>query len=53
MLNGRIGGDWITGMMLGGGSSVNGLYYGRGSNAVYSRWGENFGKRQLESRQNL
>jgi choline dehydrogenase len=40
MLNGRIGGDWITGMMLGGGSSVNGLYYGRGSNAVYSRWEE-------------
>ncbi len=38
MLNGRIGGDWITGFMLGGGSSVNGLYYGRGSNAVYSRW---------------
>jgi len=40
MLNGRIGGDWITGMMLGGGSSVNGLYYGRGSNAVYSQWEE-------------
>ena len=38
MLNGRVGADWITGMMLGGGSSVNGLYYGRGSNAVYSRW---------------
>jgi choline dehydrogenase len=38
MLNGRVGGDWITGMMLGGGSSVNGLYYGRGSNAVYSLW---------------
>jgi choline dehydrogenase len=38
MLNGRVGGDWVTGMMLGGGSSVNGLYYGRGSNAVYSRW---------------
>ncbi len=37
MLNGRVGGDWITGMMLGGGSSVNGLDYGRGSNAVYSR----------------
>ena len=32
--------DWITGMILGGGSSVNGLYYGRGSNAVYSRWEE-------------
>jgi choline dehydrogenase len=27
-------------MMLGGGSSVNGLYYGRGSNAVYARWEE-------------
>lgn len=40
MLNGRIGGDWITGMTLGGGSSVNGLYYGRGSNAVYSQWQE-------------
>ncbi|MBS0635640.1 MAG: GMC family oxidoreductase [Verrucomicrobia bacterium] len=40
MLNGRVGGDWITGMMLGGGTSVNGLYYGRGSNAVYSRWEE-------------
>lgn len=39
-LNGRIGGDWITGMMLGGGSSVNGLYYGRGSNALYSQWEE-------------
>lgn len=38
MLNGRVGGDWTTGMMLGGGSSVNGLYYGRGSNAVYSKW---------------
>ena len=25
-------------MLLGGGSSINGLYYGRGSNAVYSRW---------------
>jgi len=37
-LNGRIGSDWITGMILGGGSSVNGLYYGRGSNAVYSQW---------------
>lgn len=40
MLNGRVGGDWITGMMLGGGSSVNGLYYGRGSNSVYSLWEE-------------
>lgn len=39
-LNGRIGSDWITGMILGGGSSVNGLYYGRGSNAVYSQWEE-------------
>lgn len=38
MLNGRVGGDWITGMMLGGGSSVNGLYYGRGSNALYAQW---------------
>ncbi len=37
-LNGRIGSDWITGMLLGGGSSANGLYYGRGSNAVYSQW---------------
>lgn len=40
MLNGRVGADWVTGMMLGGGSSVNGLYYGRGSNALYSRWQE-------------
>lgn len=39
-LNGRIGSDWITGMTLGGGSSVNGLYYGRGSNTMYSRWEE-------------
>lgn len=38
MLNGRVGGDWTTGMMLGGGSSVNGLYYGRGSNSLYSQW---------------
>ena len=38
MLNGRVGGDWITGMMLGGGSSVNGLYYGRGSNSLYAQW---------------
>lgn len=36
-LNGRVS-DWTTGMVLGGGSSINGLYYGRGSNAVYSRW---------------
>ncbi|HRD56168.1 MAG TPA: GMC family oxidoreductase [Parachlamydiaceae bacterium] len=36
-LNGRTS-DWTTGMLLGGGSSINGLYYCRGSNAVYSRW---------------
>ena len=36
-LNGRTS-DWTTGMLLGGGSSINGLYSGRGSNAVYSRW---------------
>lgn len=36
-LNGRTS-DWTTGMILGGGSSINGLYYGRGSNAVYGRW---------------
>jgi choline dehydrogenase len=36
-LNGRVS-DWTTGMVLGGGASINGLYYGRGSNAVYSRW---------------
>ena len=36
-LNGRTS-DWTTGFVLGGGSSINGLYYGRGSNAVYSRW---------------
>jgi choline dehydrogenase len=36
-LNGRTS-DWTTGMLLGGGSSVSGLYYGRGSNAVYSLW---------------
>lgn len=36
-LNGRTS-DWTTGMILGGGSSINGLYYGRGSNAIYSRW---------------
>ncbi len=36
-LNGRTS-DWTTGMLLGGGSSINGLYYGRGSNAVYSQW---------------
>lgn len=38
-LNGRTS-DWTTGMLLGGGSSINGLYYGRGSNAMYSRWEE-------------
>lgn len=38
-LNGRTS-DWTTGMLLGGGSSINGLYFGRGSNAVYSRWEE-------------
>jgi choline dehydrogenase len=38
-LNGRTS-DWTTGMLLGGGSSINGLYYGRGSNAMYSRWKE-------------
>lgn len=36
-LNGRTS-DWTTGMLLGGGSSINGLYYGRGSNEMYSRW---------------
>lgn len=36
-LNGRTS-DWTTGMLLGGGSSINGLYYGRGSNTMYSRW---------------
>jgi choline dehydrogenase len=36
-LNGRTG-DWTTGMLLGGGSSVNGLYYGRGSSAAYTLW---------------
>jgi choline dehydrogenase len=38
-LNGRTS-DWTTGMVLGGGSSINGLYYGRGSSAMYSRWEE-------------
>lgn len=38
-LNGRTS-DWTTGMLLGGGSSINGLYYGRGSNKMYSRWEE-------------
>jgi choline dehydrogenase len=36
-LNGRTS-DWTTGMVLGGGSSINGLYYGRGSNDMYARW---------------
>ncbi len=36
-LDGRTG-DWTTGMLLGGGSSVNGLYYDRGSSAAYARW---------------
>jgi len=36
-LNGRTS-DWTTGMVLGGGASINGLVYGRGSNAVYSQW---------------
>jgi choline dehydrogenase len=36
-LNGRTS-DWTTGMVLGGGASINGLYYGRGSNNVYSQW---------------
>lgn len=38
-LNGRTS-DWTTGMVLGGGASINGLYYGRGSNAMYSQWQE-------------
>lgn len=38
-LNGRTS-DWTTGMLLGGDSSINGLYYGRGSNTMYSRWEE-------------
>lgn len=36
-LNGRVS-DWTTGMILGGGSSINGLYYGRGSNNMYAQW---------------
>ena len=36
-LNERTG-DWTTGMLLGGGSSVNGLYYGRGSSAAFAQW---------------
>lgn len=38
-LNGRSS-DWTTGMLLGGGASINGLYYGRGSNRMYSQWEE-------------
>ncbi len=38
-LNGRTS-DWTTGMVLGGGASINGLYYGRGSNSMYTRWQE-------------
>lgn len=38
-LNGRTS-DWTTGMGLGGGSSINGLYYGRGSNSMYAHWEE-------------
>jgi len=36
-LNGRVS-DWTTGMILGGGSSINGLYYGRGTNTIYQQW---------------
>lgn len=36
-LNGRSS-DWTTGMLLGGGASINAMYYGRGSNSMYSRW---------------
>jgi choline dehydrogenase len=36
-INGRVA-DWTTGLLVGGGSSINGLYYGRGSNAMYSQW---------------
>lgn len=36
-LNGRTS-DWTTGMLLGGGSSINGLYYCRGSSQMYGRW---------------
>lgn len=36
-LNGRTS-DWTTGMGLGGGASINGLYYGRGSNGMYLLW---------------
>jgi len=43
-LNGRTS-DWTTGMLLGGGASINGLYYGRGSNTMYSRWEEVSGSR--------
>jgi len=36
-LNGRVA-DWTTGFIVGGGSSINGLYYGRGSSQMYSQW---------------
>jgi len=36
-LNGRVA-DWTTGLIVGGGSSINGLYYGRGSTLMYSEW---------------
>ena len=36
-LNGRVS-DWTTGLILGGGSAINGLYYGRGTNAIYQQW---------------
>src|SRR5258705_12686514 len=36
-LNGRVS-DWTTGLGLGGGSSITGMYYGRVSHAVYSQW---------------
>jgi choline dehydrogenase len=36
-LNGRVS-DWTTGMLLGGGSSINSEYYGRGTKAVYQDW---------------
>lgn len=38
-LNGRVS-DWTTGLGLGGGSSINGLYYGRGSDEMYKQWEE-------------
>jgi choline dehydrogenase len=36
-LNGRVA-DWTTGLIAGGGSAINGLYYGRGSNLMYAQW---------------